>query len=83
MKCELCGGEMKKDDTQILTSNISPPMEIYVCEKCHHNQYVEFGEYKNKPYLTGWVCPKCGAVMSPYQNTCTNCSPPKKLEVWC
>lgn len=26
-------------------------------------------------YQQGWVCPKCGGVMSPYQYYCINCQP--------
>lgn len=27
------------------------------------------------PKQYGWVCPKCGAVMSPYQHSCIYCIP--------
>lgn len=33
----------------------------------------------SKNYLTGWVCPKCGAVMGPWQNCCIRCTPAPQL----
>lgn len=27
------------------------------------------------PQLTGWVCPLCGASVSPFRPTCPKCSP--------
>lgn len=32
-------------------------------------------------YQTGWVCPKCGAVMAPWQNSCIYCRPKEYTNV--
>lgn len=32
-------------------------------------------------YQTGWVCPKCGAVMAPWQNSCVYCRPKEVTNV--
>lgn len=36
---------------------------------------------QNKIGLTGWICPVCGAGVSPYANVCPNCSGNKKVTV--
>ena len=33
--------------------------------------------------LQGWICPKCGAGVSPYTNVCPNCTLPQKIEFTC
>lgn len=55
-----------------------------ISETCEPNYYYE----SNKPtgihlgvYQQGWVCPKCGAVMSPFQNVCPFCSQAQNITV--
>ena len=91
MKCKKCGAEMKRDN-KVLTSH--PPKYSYTCPDCGNVEYVTVGgetvfgddasknNNDNNNFLQGWVCPKCGGVMSPFQNTCPYCAPPVKLEVW-
>lgn len=39
----------------------------------------------SQTYISGWVCPKCGAVMSPNTAYCVNCMPVKWItyEITC
>ena len=38
--------------------------------------------FSNSPGLYGWICPKCGAVMSPYTDCCPNCTK-RDFEITC
>ena len=47
---------------EILTPENDDP---YACEACTP---------KSEGSLYGWICPKCGAVMSPFQSYCIKCT---------
>ena len=42
-----------------------------VCQSC---------KSKQQPVLTGWICPRCGVVHSPFVTEC-NC--PAPVKTWC
>lgn len=61
MNCEKCGKEMT-------TTTIDG-----LCMECWSEGYRE----KNHPAMFGWVCPRCGAVHSPFDMRC-DCPPPTR-----
>lgn len=75
MRCYNCNREMIYDG-----------YGNYYCDRCGatlndcvlRNKDYGFGiiqQEKPQFWLQGWVCPKCGGVMSPNQYYCINCQP--------
>ena len=68
MKCPKCGEEMYS----LVSEGSSYVENKYVCPQCH---------YKPDNSITvtnyGWICPKCGAVLSPSIQECPYCTPHK------
>lgn len=76
MKCWICGKEME--------NTIGG---CYRCKDCgigindlvfrikEHSITQGNYEFKEPFYKQGWICPKCGAVMSPDQPYCLFCKP--------
>ena len=68
MKCMSCGKEMKNT----LGGNYSCDCGFAINDLVYRPKTEgsiapsTFGSH-------GWICPKCGAVMSPYQSSCVNC----------
>lgn len=66
--CPVCGHIMKKDGLS------------HLCENCGYVETLlpNVGvnvEPPSTPKQYGWICPKCGTVMGPYESVCYFCRP--------
>ena len=74
--CSSCGYvescERTSESNTTSNSNNSSQQES---DSLIHSEESAFGLY-------GWICPKCGAVMSPYESFCPNCTK-RNWEITC
>lgn len=65
-----------------------------ICDDCYKKRINNIGtdinfrpvmqmQYNGEIYEQGWVCPKCGAVMSPRERSCINCTGNKNTQFTC
>lgn len=66
MKCMKCGKEMRNTKGG-----------NYVCDDCGFTVNPGIGDNPNYDFVApqGWICPKCGAVLSPSTIFCPFCVP--------
>ena len=87
MKCLRCGEEMYSTvsgGSDSVRGNYTETKHI--CPKCHYEVIDNFNDlvyrapfFKPDYSVTnyGWICPKCGAVLSPSTQECPYCTPYK------
>lgn len=91
MKCPKCGEEMYSTvsgGSDTVRGNYTETKHI--CPKCHYEVIDNFNDlvyrapfFKPDNSVTvtnyGWICPKCGAVLSPSTTECPHCTPYKVI----
>ena len=89
MKCLRCGEEMYSTVSGGSDSVRGNYTEIkHICPKCHYEVSDNFNDlvYRAPSFQPdhsvtvtnyGWICPKCGAVLSPSIQECPYCTPHK------
>lgn len=85
MKCPKCGQEMYSSVSGDFNTTRGNYIETkYICPICHYevnyNDLVyraPFFKPDNAVTNYGWICPKCGAVLSPSTQECPYCTPYK------
>ena len=89
MKCPRCGEEMystMSGGSDSVRGNYTETKHI--CPKCHYEVSDNFNDLVYRaPFFQpdhsvtvtnyGWICPKCGAVLSPSIQECPYCTPHK------
>ena len=89
MKCPKCGEEMYSTisgGSDSVRGNYTETKHI--CPKCHYEVSDNFNDLVYRaPFFQpdysvtvtnyGWICPKCGAVLSPSIQECPYCTPHK------
>lgn len=87
MKCPRCGKEMYSTvsgGSDTVRGNYTETK--YICPKCHYEVSDNFNDLvyrapffqpNDKVTNYGWICPKCGAVLSPSTQECPYCTPHK------
>ena len=89
MKCPKCGEEMYSTISGGSNTVRGTYTETkHICPKCHYEVSDNFNDlvyrapfFKPDNSVTvtnyGWICPKCGAVLSPSIQECPYCTPHK------
>lgn len=87
MKCPRCGAEMYSiisGGSDTVRGNYTETKHI--CPQCHYEVSDNFNDLVYRAPLFqpdnavtnyGWICPKCGAVLSPSTKECPYCTPYK------
>lgn len=79
-KCVYCGKEIEYNGFCCPTTCDECNKKIVKNWNSINNQQVN--DYLKNNLRYGWICPQCGAVMSPDQNYCINCKGGTQTITW-